>query len=233
MPQSNIFKWRGGEGWLILAGGGESGDEIESNALSKVAAGDPLAYIWAASDVEKADEHLSALDELGAPTGYLVDVLSEDDDTIRVQLAQAGLIVLGDGPNVGMLRSGVVGAAIDGIGKAYERGAIILAIGAGAAVMGQQFLSGAGDELKPGFGWLERAIILPNYIPEEDAGRMRAALLKQPEYFGLGLGEHSALAFHADGTVETWGERKISVILGAAFIEDNDDVDDDAEQEDN
>lgn len=233
MPQANIFKWRDGEGWLILTGGGESGDEIESDALAKVAAGDPMAYIWAAGDVETADRHLTALDELGAPTGYLIDVMTEDDETIRAQLEQAGLIILGDGPNVGALRSGIVGAAVDSIGKAYERGAIILAIGAGAAVLGQCYLAhpqplsasregsqvAAGSTaLKPGFSWLERAILLPSYEQERDAAQLRAALAQQPECFGLGLSAHSALAFSPDGNVETWGERNISVILGAAFM---------------
>ena len=66
MPRANMIRWRDGAGWLVLSGGGdiqsaETG-EIEAEALARVAAGDPMAYIWAAGDVETADKHLEALD---------------------------------------------------------------------------------------------------------------------------------------------------------------------------
>src|SRR5690242_12744289 len=85
MPRANVIRWLDGEGWIILSGGGdvdsaETG-HIEASALAKVQPGEPLAYIWAAGDIEQADKHLEALYDLGAPTGYLVDILAEDDDT--------------------------------------------------------------------------------------------------------------------------------------------------------
>src|SRR5260370_3100809 len=102
MPRANMIRWRDGAGWLVLSGGGdiESAEtgEIEAEALARVAAGDPMAYIWAAGDVETADKHLEALLDLGAPTGYLVDVLTEDDETVRGQLPVPGLTVLRDSP---------------------------------------------------------------------------------------------------------------------------------------
>src|SRR5260370_11624888 len=124
MPQANVIRWRDGAGWLLLSGGGDfrSADtgHVEAEALARIPAGDPVAYVWAAGDVEAADQHLEALIDLGAPTGYLVDVLTEDDDTLRKQLANAGMIVFGDGSNALELRSGVFGAALEGISPAYE-----------------------------------------------------------------------------------------------------------------
>src|SRR5579859_3473847 len=118
MPQANVIRWRNGTGWIVLSGGEDSSSadttEIEAEALARVAPGATVAYIWAAGDVEDADEHLSALEELGAPTGYLVDVQTEDDDTLRRQLSETGLIVLGDGPNASQLRSALLGAALEG-----------------------------------------------------------------------------------------------------------------------
>src|SRR3954454_22039840 len=104
MPRTNVISWHDGAGWLVLSGGGnfetgETGD-VEVEVLARVEAGAHIAYIWAGGDIETADNHLLALYDLGAPTGYLVDILTEDDDTIRSQIADAGLIIVGDGPDV-------------------------------------------------------------------------------------------------------------------------------------
>src|SRR6266851_400232 len=171
MPRANMIRWRDGAGWLVLSGGGdiqsaETG-EIEAEALARVAAGDPMAYIWAAGDVETADKHLEALHDLGAPTGYLVDVLTEDDDSLRSQLAVAGLIVLGEG--------------LEAIGSAFERGAVILGVGQGAAVLG----SFMPDQ--PGVGWIEGAAIMPGYEDDKAVAQLRDTLAKNPDAYGLGI----------------------------------------------
>jgi hypothetical protein len=215
MPQANVIRWRDGAGWLVLSGGGdfasgETGD-IEANALAHVPAGDPVAYIWAAGDVETADEYLVALDELGAPTGYLVDVLTEDDETIRRELSVAGLVIFGDGPNLKALRAGLLGAALDGISTAFERGAVIMGIAQGAAVLGS-FL----DE-QTGLGWVEGAIIAPGYDQDGVPERLHNLLLNHPDAYGLGIGSGSALALGPDGEVEPWGKRQVTVKLGRGF----------------
>src|SRR5438552_3939462 len=203
MPQANIIRWRDGTGWLVLSGGGDyaSADtgEIEAEALARVAAGDPMAYIWAAGDVETADKHLDALHDLGAPTGYLVDVLTEDDETLRGELAVAGLIVLGDGPNVKALRSGLLGAALEAIGSAFERGAVILGVGQGAAVLGNFMPE------QPGVGWIEGAAIMPGYEDDKATAQLRDLLAKNPDAYGLGIARGSALAL-GPGDSESQGE---------------------------
>ncbi|HLY25371.1 MAG TPA: hypothetical protein VKQ72_03460 [Aggregatilineales bacterium] len=213
MPQANVFRWRDGAGWLILSGGDDpnSADstEIEAETLARLAPGDPLAYIWAAGNVEDADERLTALEELGAPTGFLVDIMTEDDETLRRQLSEAALIVLGDGPDGAQLRSSLLGAALDGISAAYERGAVILGVGSGSAVLGG-FL-GEKDGLK----WVERAIIQPHYELEASAAALRAQLANHPEAYGLGIGTGSALALGPQGEVAAWGKKQITVALGS------------------
>ncbi len=212
MPQANVIRWRDGAGWLVLSGGAESADgetaDIEADALVRVKAGQPIAYVWAAGDVEAADKHLDALEELGAPTGYLVDVLTEDDDTLRKQLEIAGLVVLGDGPNVRELRSGLLGAAIEGIGAAFESGGVILGIGQGAAVLGAIL----GETT--GLNWIESAIVVPKYDQEAEQSRLRELLKKHPDAYGLGIASGSALALGPNGEVEAWGSRKVTVALG-------------------
>lgn len=211
MPQVNVIRWRDGAGWLVLSGGGEHGADVEAQALARIGPGEPIAYIWAAGDVESADNHLTVLDDLGAPTGYLVDVLTEDDETIKRQLSEAGMIILGDGPNPDRLRSALVGAALEGLSAAFAHGGVILGIGSGAAVLGS-FLDSAKDA--PGLGWVSGAIIAPHYDQAEAPARLRDLLQQHPEAYGLGIGPESALALGADGRIEAWGERQITITLG-------------------
>lgn len=218
MPQVNVIRWRDGEGWLVLSGGGDSGTEstvnvvdVETLALSRIQWGEPVAYIWAGGDIEVADKHLAALEDLGAPTGYLVDVLTEDDDTIRAQLTEAGMIVLGDGADVEVLRSGMVGVAVESMAEAFERGAVILGIGGGAAVLAEIV---NGTRNSGGLGWLEGGMVIPHIENEAQAALLRQMLQDHPAAYALGIGTGSALALGPDGQVETWGNRQIVVTLG-------------------
>jgi hypothetical protein len=179
--------------------------------LAKVAAGDPIAYVWAAGDVETADKHLDALHDLGGPTGYLVDVMTEDDESLRKQLSEAGLIVLGDGPNVKGLRSGLLGAALEGMNEAFERGGVILGIGQGAAMLGSVLPEVQGLDL------VEKAAIVPAYEGEDQKNTLRKLLEKNPDSYGLGIATGSALALGPGGEVEPWGKGQITVALGKSL----------------
>lgn len=216
MPKANVIRWREGDGWIILSGGGEidSADtaHIEAEALAKVQVGEPVAYIWAAGDVERADEHLTALYDLGAPTGYLVDILTEDDDSIRDQLKDAGLIILGDGPNLKGLRSALPGIALDTIAAAHADGAVILGIGAGAVVLGAVV-----SEAQKGFDWVENAVITPAYDTEVAHAAMRQTLEQQPERYGIGIATGSGLALGPNGEVEALGNKQVTIALGRAL----------------
>ncbi len=219
MPQANVIRWRDGAGWLVLSGGGdfESAEvgEIEAEALARVPAGDPVAYIWAATDVETADKHLTALEDLGAPTGFLVDVLTEDDATLREQLAVVGMVIIEDGPNVTELRSGLLGAALEGINAAYERGAVILGVGQGAAILGSVL------DNQQGLEWVEGAVIVPHYDGEDESARMRELLTAHPQSYGLGIGTGSALALGPNGEVLAWGKQQVTVALNSSAAKES------------
>lgn len=218
MPQVNVLRWRDGRGWIVLAGSGAPlGDQdgvdldVEAQALTRIAYGEPIAYIWAAGDADTADRHLALLDEMGAPTGYLVDVVTEDDASIRAQLDEAGMIILGDGHAPETLRAALLGAALEGMQAAYARGAVILGIGAGAAALGS-FLEGAD-----GLGWIENAIIMPDYDLDGRDIALRTLLEAHPSAYGIGIGSRSALALGGRGQIEVWGERKVTILLGSAL----------------
>lgn len=222
MPQISLFNWRDGDGWLILSGGGEPGSDVETLALNKVHPGLTMAYIFAASDVETADRHLTALEDAGAPAGFLIDVVSEDDQTIADLLKNIGLAVIGDGPKIGGLKGALTGVTITGLETAFEEGACILGIGTGAAVWGDYYVN-EKDEVRPGFGWLSKAIILPPDSQIND----KALLEQYPDCFVIALGEESALAFGPNGEVERWGEAGTRFTLGKTYVTGNSGKDND------
>jgi hypothetical protein len=218
MPQANIFRWRAGNGWLVLSGGGAWQSEdvlsVEASMLGHTVSQGPVAYVWAAGDIEVADRHMEALRDLGARTGYLVDILAEEDNVLFRQLSEAGVIILGDGPRREVLRESLVGVALRGIEEAFNRGATIYAVGASAAVLGIHAVE--GDELVTGFNWLAHSIMLPGYTGEQ-AERLRSWVQQHPESYGLGLSEGAALALGPCGEVEVWGNAAITVSLGQRY----------------
>src|SRR5574341_438648 len=162
MPQTSIFRWRDGRGWIVLSGGGNfQADEtldIDTAVLSRTVSHYPLAYIWTGGDIERGDRYLEYVDELGGRTGFLIDVMTEDDATIKTQLSEAGIIVLGDGIQIQRLYNGLAGAAIEAMQTAFDNGATIYAQGYSAMLLGAWFQA-SEDVLSPGLGWLTNAII--------------------------------------------------------------------------
>lgn len=195
MPLVNVLDWRTGRGWIVLAGNALNADEdndvdldIEAQALTKLSMGEPIAYIYAASgDADAAEQHLESLDEMGAPTGYLVDILTEDSQSVRRQIREAGMVLLADGPDVDALRAGLQGTAAASMAEAHDRGAVIFGVGAGAAVLGAH-LDGTR-----GLAWLEDAIIMTGIEDDERMEMLRVALEDRPECYGIGIGSDPQL----------------------------------------
>jgi len=217
MPQSSIFRWKDGTGWLVLAGGGEfSSDEaaeIDSNVLLKTVSHGSMAYLWSAGDIETGDAFLEYVRDLGGRTGYLLDVLSEKDDDSMKQLGEAGIIVLGDGPQSERLHNALTGPVLTAIDNAHKNGATIY-------VRGEMVMSLAGwmptigANLKPGIGWLDNALVMAPYT-DEQSERMKSWLKDViPDSYGIGIGEGAALALSPDGDVEIWGKKAVTVLLG-------------------
>jgi len=219
MPQMNIFRWRPGRGWLVLSGGGamdtDDNQEIDAQMLGVTHSLGPIAYIWAASDLETADQHLDLLGELGARTGFLVDILSEDDETLVTQLSEAGVIIVGDGPQQERLRDALIdAAALQAIGDAFTRGATVYAVGRSAALLGAQTVE--NGRLIPGLKWITSALVMPGYSAEGSQA-LRDWLIQMPDGFGLGLGPGAALALGPQNEVEVWGNRAVTIFLGQQY----------------
>lgn len=212
MARNAVLRWIDGRGWLILSASID--DEIRALALARASADGGVAYVsMGGAAAEKA---LVDMEDLGASSGYLVDVLAEDDITIRQKLSEAGVIVIAAGDSVTDVRDGLMGAAISGILDAFLNGALVLAEGVSASVFGAWVML---DEMNitSGLDWLESALIMPGVTSVRDADDVQTFLNSQSSAIAVGIGPASALALGPDGEVETWGNKQVTVALGRDY----------------
>lgn len=208
----HILRWPAGQGWMVFSGGNDDLGTIRAQVLRKAKPEGGVAYIGLS--VDDADEIMDDMAELGAPTGYLVDILTEDDDTIHTELKEAAVIVLSDEHPAEELQSALMGAALSAIREAYDGGAIILAEGRSAALFGGVYVSSADEAIK-GVNWLEEAYVIPGMTTMQQSELARSALASQSASVVIGIGIGSALALGPGGQVETWGKRQVAIGLGS------------------
>lgn len=217
MPGAHGFQWQEGQGWIVLAGATEPYSEAQADIRARLiglaSADGALACIDLSGDLIAADRLLDDLGDLGAPAGYIVDLASDDDETLHERLSDASIIVLAGEPEGQNAYSALVGAAIEGIAAAHRNGAAILAETGAAAALGLQIFAPEEARVNPGFGWFSNAAIMALNATETDFTRM--TLAGTPGLNAIGLGENSAIVFGPDGEIETWGARQIKVVLGA------------------
>ncbi|MBA3871273.1 MAG: hypothetical protein H0X30_19180 [Anaerolineae bacterium] len=216
MARNNVLQWRDGRGWLVLSGGYLPDSDVRAQTIGHIDADGSVAYVSFGSNAESTEILMNDMQDLGAPPGYFVDVLSEDDDTIRAKLGEAGLIVVESGANSADMRSALMGAAVEGMQTAFENGAIILLEGKSASVFGAWLLLETG-EIRQGIGWLSQMFVLPGVTEVALSEEGREALKEEASALAVGIGEGSALALGPDGEVEPWGEGRVTIALGRSF----------------
>lgn len=212
MPRRSVFEWPDGVGWLVLSGLPDSSRSVRARAIERVAADGAVVCLVFGSDKETADTILQDLQDLGASSGYLVDVLTEDDETIRQQIASAGLVVvhssLPDAETIGQIK----GAALAGVEAAYQRGAVLLIEGHCVSIWGESFFDGSA--WRDGLQWLRRTVATTS---PDSVDTLRYFLDKHPQGVSLMLPIGAAFVLGGGGQIETWGTQQAAIALGAAY----------------
>jgi hypothetical protein len=211
MSRSSVLEWPDGQGWLILAGGASTA--VRGRAIQRMAAGGVVVYIAPGGEAESIQDDM---EDLGAPTGYTLDILVEDDDTVQQQTADANLIVVGGEVSPAAMRSALIGPVAAAMRSAFERGAVLLLEGPAAAVMGASIPLDDQSEL-PGLDWLPRIIVLPGITSAADHPMAARLLQQHPQAILIGPGLTSALALGPEGAVEAWGAGQVMVALGRDY----------------
>ena len=208
------LSWHEAQGWLILSGRADALSEIRARALSRCQASGDIAYISLAPD--QGDALMDDMAELGATSGYIVDLFETDNNEIYERLSNAAMIVI-EAEDAGdqllpLLRS----TASYAMKQAWQDGSLILLEGAAAATAGERMLDDRG-QLNKGLGWVKGVLMAPDSpgIDDSASSRLRREM---PDLTIVSLPPGSALALGPMGSIETWGERQISISLGKGIL---------------
>lgn len=212
-----FLRYLSGRGWLVFSGGQTEGSPIRAQALARSKAYGATAYISQADD--GGDALKDDIEDLGARSGYFVDLEFDLPEDIKEQLEAASFIVIEVGASVDTLYEALKDAAVEGIRAAYQRGAVILLEGLVANIFGRWVLSDSG-ELLDGLNWVENAFIEPESMGIDDSRAVQMVMASIPDAVAINIAAGSALALGPDGQVEVWGDEKVTISLGRGFAAD-------------
>lgn len=211
------LEWISGDGWLVLAAPDDDpSGALRASALHKLGADRGFAFLGLSEST--GDAEIADMEDLGAPTAYFVNVLTEDDDTILRNLRDVGLIMIDPTADPRRMLDALIGATSLAMRDAYLRGAVVYVEGPCAALFGACWRSSSGA-LHEGLGWISDAQLLFG-IPDQAALRVaaRPTFDARPQTVALGVPSGSALALGPSGQIEVWGAHPISVTFGPGMI---------------
>ena len=195
----------------MLSGRADPLSEIRAQALSRHNASGAIAYITLADDL--GDELMDDMAELGASSGYLVDLEEQDNNEVYERLIGAAMIVVDAAGQGDRLLRLLRRTAIHALKEALNRGALLFFEGAAAAIAGE-FVLAADHRIESGLNLLRNALVAIDASSVAGDDALRAARSELPDAIFLGLATGSALALGPQGQIETWGERPVAISLG-------------------
>ncbi len=205
------IRWLESYGWLVLSGSADPHSEIRALALSRCNASGAVAYISLADDY--GDALMDDLAELGAPSGYLVDLEDRDNNEIHERLSGAGMIVIEAGDDIHRLRRLMTQTVLHAMKEALQDGALVLFEGLAATLAGSYYLDPSG-EVARALKFVEDvyvAVDVNSFLATETA---QLVFQKRPDAVGVAIDKCSALVLGPDGHIETWGDKQITFSLG-------------------
>ena len=203
--------WVESSGWIIMSGSADPLSEIRARALSRHDVGGAIAYVSLSDDM--GDALMDDMAELGAPSGYLVDLSEQDNNEIYERLSAAGMIVIAADIVSDRLSQLVTHTVAHALKEALNLGAVILFEGAASAIAGEYIVS-AEEEIRAGLKLVGNAILLPDVGSIAESKRATTARRHLPEATFIGLEAGAALVLGPDQQIETWGPGQVTIGLG-------------------
>jgi cyanophycinase len=193
--------WRPGAGSLILIGGTTDAwrgtEHIDRAAIERAPRDRPVAFVPAADcPPGYGESFLQVYASLGAPTGYVVpihDRSSARDSANARLIAEAGLVYFGGGETTELLASMTGTPALDAVADAYEAGAVIVGMSAGAIALSAWGVPQDPDiGLLQGWAWLPETIVSVHHTSARDQ-ILERVVNERPGMLGIGLAEDVAV----------------------------------------
>ena len=228
MPQQGPLLWLDGEGWLILAGGGDwrrgETDQVDAQVLSLANLDRPMVVLSADGPRSTADDLLEHYTLLGGPGGeaFSLATMTREQlqaDAFTTLLREAGVLVL-DGENPLPLANNLYNTlALRYIVEGYStlQGLILVGRGAGASALGRWvFTPQPPHQQAMGLGFLMNAVVVPHFTATANSPILRALPQIGNNLLGLGIPDRAALTLGPQGQVEQWGEGQVTAVVSAS-----------------
>lgn len=212
------FSWLESNGWLVLSGRADALSEIRALALSRLISDGAVAYISLMGDM--GDELMDDMSDLGAPSGYLVDLDDDDNNAIFEQLRDASMIVIEPGDSISSLKQLMTQTVIQAMKEALNHGALILFEGIASSLAGEHIVTDEG-RISAGLKLVNNVYISPDTRSILDTDAAQDVYLQSPETVFIGIQQGSALVLGPAGGIEIWGEKQVTISLGSSS-QDND-----------
>ncbi|MCY4060792.1 MAG: hypothetical protein OXG53_00325 [Chloroflexi bacterium] len=210
MSTAAPFTWLDSNGWLVLSGKPDALGEIRAQALSRCAGASDIAYISLAADL--GDALIEDMAELGAPSGYLVELDDSDNNEVYDRLSAAGMIVIEADRNAEALEGLISQTAISALKAALERGALILFEGAAVSIAAERRLNAKG-EWTAGLNFIQHALISSSADSDAQDASPQAKHVAPLDVPVIVLAPGAALALGPARQIETWGDGEVTISL--------------------
>lgn len=227
MPTQGPLSWLDGEGWLILAGGGDwqAGvtGQVESQLLSIANLDRPMVVLLSDGSRTQADAFLDHFTDLGGPGGEAYTLAEMTRDQLQTPhflslIEEAGVLCLGGSNPIPLVQNLYNNPALNQIMLGYMtlQALTVFGFSAGAAALAQWAFGPGPNYLQAmGLGWLSNAVVVPNFTRTEDSPILRQLPKVAPDVLGLGIPNGTALALGPLGQVETWGTGEVTAVIRA------------------
>lgn len=206
------LRWIEGKGWLVFSGGASS--EIRSQVLTRAEADGAVAYVSLSED--RGDALMEDMDDLGAPTGYLVDLTQDRGEGLKRHIEEASVIVIEVGSSLEPLLQTLDDDTKAVLRGAYEQGSVILIEGLAINAFGRWVVDDDGGIVE-GLNWLEDVFLEPSVTSAEESRAVQDIMQVYAQAIAIEIAEESAIAFGGDGRVELWGEQQVTISLGRQY----------------
>ena len=210
------ISWLESNGWLVLSADADPLSEIRSLALGRCNASGAIAYVSFAAD--NGDALIDDMVELGAPSGYLIDLQDSDNNAIHEQLSRAGMIVIEAGNDIDRMKRLMTHTVAHALKEALEYGSLILLEGLASTLAGSCYIDGNGD-ICDALKFIQNSAILTGTGSIVDSESAQRILLTQAEMVCIAIERGAALVLGPEGHIETWGDNAVTFSLGSMSSE--------------